>query len=351
MKKFKPLLLVMALVAIVMTVVACSSTANAEESYVTIDINPSVELIVNEREKVVYVNALNEDAEVLLADLNLVGMPVDEATDLIIETAIALGYIDVEASDTVVEVSSTSDTALGEQIRERVKVAVNEAFQNRGVYGRAKDKGFTPDFIAEAESYGVTPGFLFLAQSVVAVQDDITLEDALLMTQEDLRDILKDAKEAAKDVIADLRDAFFTAREEIRDTYAPTLEQLHTDIALLNTQIADVEAQIEVESTEELVAQLASLQANLADLQAQLEETIQDMQDEIAVLRDQFHEDSQALRVELMTRMNTRRSQFQNRVNQWMQNHQGNQYKEDIEAYQNSYQQDNGSENGQNGGK
>ena len=340
MKKFKPLLAIIGLLAIVLTVVACSgTTANAaEEAYVTIDINPSVELIVNGQEEVVYVNALNEDAEVLLSGLDLIGMNVDEATDLIIQTAIELGYIDVEASDTVVQVSCTSDTALGEQIRERVKAAVNTAFQNRGVYGRATDKAFGQEFVEEAEGYGVTPGFLFLAKAVVAVQDEITLEDALLMTQEDLRDILKDAKDAAKEVIHELRDQFIAERQAIHDEYQPQIEAAQAVVANLETQIATVQAQIDVESTPELVAQLNTLQADLVTAQDDLQALIDAMHAEITALREDFAEQSEALLPNIAAVKEQRRTQFMARVNQYFNNHPGASWKDLIEDYQQSHQ-------------
>lgn len=347
MKKFTPLLVMMVMLSMVVTVVACSTTANAEESYVTIDINPSVELIVNARERVVYVNALNEDAEVLLADLDVIGMRVDDAIDLIIETAIALGYIDPESTDTVVQVSSTSDTALGEKIRERVKAAVNNAFQNRGIYGRAEDKGFSQEFLDEAESYGVTPGFLFLAKAVVQVQDDMTLEDALLMTQDELRDMLKEAKEAAKEVLMSLRDDFFAARDDIRATYEPTLEQLHVDIADVQAAVADVEAQIALASTDELVAQLESLQTDLADLQTELQDTLDAMHADIQILRDDFHAQSEALYPALMARVEARREQFQNRLTEWIAAHEGGSWRDLIEEYQNNNNPSNHSNNGE----
>ncbi len=321
MKKIKSLLAIVAMFSIVLTVVACSNTANAEEAYVTIDINPSVELIVNGNDQVVYANALNEDAEVLLADLDLVGMDVEEATDFIIETAIELGYIDLDAADTVVSVSSTSDTGLGEQIKTRVKEAVNNAFQNRGLNGHSEDKGFSPEFIAEAESYGVTPGFLFLAKAVVTVQDETTLEVALEMTQEELRDILKDAKDAAKEVLMELRDDFIAARQLVHDEYDPQIETLETTIANLENQMSDVEAQIEVESTPELVAQLEALQADLEEAQTSLQTLVDDMHAEIALLRTDFHTQSEALYPQLMARVETRRNQFMTRMEQWVENH------------------------------
>ncbi len=342
MKKLKSIIALVALFAIVLTVAACTNTANAEETYVTIDINPSVELIVNGNEKVVYANALNEDAEVLLAELDLIGMDVEAATDLIIETAIALGYIDVDAVDTLVEVSSMSDTALGEKIRQRVKEAVNNAFQNRGLNGHSEDKGFDPEFIAEAESYDVTPGFLFLAQSVMAVQDDITLEDALLMTQDELRDILKDARAEARDVLTELRDEFFAERDDIRAEYQPQIESLQTNIVDIEAQIAALQAQIDVESTEALVEQLETLQATLVDNQDQLQALRDSMHDELALLRDDFHAQSEALYPEIMAVAQQRRQQAMTRLQQWMENHPESSFAQRIQEWRDNQQQGNG---------
>ncbi len=340
MKKFKPLFAIIGLLAIALTVVACSgSAANAaEETYVTIDINPSVELIVNGNEKVVYANALNEDAEVLLSGLVLVGMDVDEAADLIIQTAIELGYIDVEASDTVVQISSVSDTALGEQIRERVKEAVNKAFINRGIYGRAVDKGFGQEFVAEAESYGVTPGFLLLAKSVAEVQDEITLEDALLMTQEELRDILKEAKEAAKEVIHELRDDFIAERQAIHDVYEPQIEAAQAVVSDLETQIETLEAQIEVESTPELVAQLESLEADLVTAQNDLQVLIDAMRAELLALREEYAELSESMMPNINAMAEQRREQYRDHITQYFNNHPGSTWKDMIEEYQNRHQ-------------
>ncbi|QWB95739.1 hypothetical protein KHQ89_07350 [Mycoplasmatota bacterium] len=102
MKKSKLFISLFTVFTLVVVMVACSGSISASETYVTVDINPSVELVINQREKVIYVNALNEDAEVLLMDLDLIGLDVDEAMDLIIEKSIALGYIDVDSEETIV---------------------------------------------------------------------------------------------------------------------------------------------------------------------------------------------------------------------------------------------------------
>ncbi|MCL2150918.1 MAG: hypothetical protein FWH50_01675, partial [Coriobacteriia bacterium] len=52
-------------------------TWNTQKYSVYMDINPSLELVFNGFDRLIAVNALNEDGETLLRDLNLRGMPGD----------------------------------------------------------------------------------------------------------------------------------------------------------------------------------------------------------------------------------------------------------------------------------
>jgi phage host-nuclease inhibitor protein Gam len=311
MKKFKFVLSFIAIFALVGIIVGCTTTAQAEDSYVTLDINPSVELIVSPRDKVIYANPLNEDAEVLLVDLDLVGMDLEDAIDLIIETSIELGYIAAdEDTETYVSVSAiNADAQIQERIQNRVKEHVNNAFQNKGLMGKAQDKGYQPEFIEEAEGYGVTPGFLFLAKEAVELSDGLLLEDALLMTRAELIEIVKAAREVMKDVAFELRDQFHADRDALIAEYVPQIQALETEIA-------NVEAQIE--ALEE-GADATELEATIADLNEQLEALKTEFHDEMAAVRDVFDTQSEALREEFRQAKTQRRNQFQNEVNQFRQ--------------------------------
>jgi len=139
-----------AILSLIFGVYAFSNSAKAENTYVTLEINPSVELIVTPSDKVIYANLLNDDGETLLVELDLVGMKLDDATNAIIETAIELDFIDATNSETVVTVSALSkDIKMGEIMRNRVKENVNGALNRNNVRGRAEDKpenGYIPDF-------------------------------------------------------------------------------------------------------------------------------------------------------------------------------------------------------------
>lgn len=78
-------------------------------NYVTVDINPSVELGLNENEKVVLVNFLNSDGEKLLYSKNLIGMTVVEAVSVITQEAVKQGYLASNRSNTVMIAVASND--------------------------------------------------------------------------------------------------------------------------------------------------------------------------------------------------------------------------------------------------
>lgn len=70
-------------------------------AYVALDMNPSIELTVDKNAKVIEVTHINNDADKLLKNLKLKEQDVYEATDLIIEKAISLGYLSVDKQNMV----------------------------------------------------------------------------------------------------------------------------------------------------------------------------------------------------------------------------------------------------------
>ena len=298
MKALKYVLSFLFLIAAVGLVAGCqATTVSADDSYVTLDINPSIELIVTPKEKVIYANPLNEDGELLLLEIDIIGLDLEEATEFIIDKAIELGFIDVDSEEVYVSVSTINMQAqIGETIQNRVKEAVNEAFKNRAMMGKAVDKDFGSGYVEEANSFGVTPGFYRLAQSAVS-NSDLTLEEALAMTQQELMDLVQTARRERREISQMLKDEFFAARQLLFDEYLPQIEALEQQI---------------LESTEDST-----------ELEAQLEALEQELHDKVALLRAEFHAETEALRAE-------EKAMIQNRVNQ---------FKDAVEQFRNQMQQ------------
>ena len=81
-------------------------------SYLKMRINPEIELVIDEEEKIVSVTAVNEDGEVVLCEINLVGLTVEEAVKLFTSAAIELGYIEIDTTDATVYILTDGNHAL-----------------------------------------------------------------------------------------------------------------------------------------------------------------------------------------------------------------------------------------------
>ncbi|MDD4036293.1 MAG: hypothetical protein PHS45_03100 [Bacilli bacterium] len=148
--------------------------------YVGIDINPSLQLAVNRLDRVVDVVPLNDDAELLVSDLNLVNMPVEEALETVVDSSIDVGYIDEFSEDNMVVIGASLD--------EEENVATLEKKLRTAVMNRLRDKKVPAMVLMEqdnkerralADSYGVSYGSLLIAQKAVALNPDLNLDEII----------------------------------------------------------------------------------------------------------------------------------------------------------------------------
>ena len=67
--------------------------ANKSYAVVDIDINPSLELLIDRNNLVIGIKTINRDADILLMDNDLRGMPIDEAIEAVFEFAHDRGFV------------------------------------------------------------------------------------------------------------------------------------------------------------------------------------------------------------------------------------------------------------------
>jgi hypothetical protein len=291
MKKVKLFIGLAMFTMMVLVVLGCNSVA-AEEAYVTIDINPSIDLTVNNKDKVIDANALNEDGETLLLELDLIGLSYEDAIELILDKAIDLGFIDVDSTETVVSVSAIGETAeFGETIRNKVMTKINEAFQERAMMGKAVQKAADESTVAQAGQLGTSPEKLNLAKRACEMDDTLALEDAVEMTPEQLMAKIATKKAENKEINQALMEEFKAARQLIWDEYMPDIQALEAQIATLEASNGDTTA----------------LEAELATLRTAF-------QNEMATLRDTYHSDSEAEKARIRTEYNARISEHASEV-------------------------------------
>ena len=189
--------LILGIVAVI-TLAACTDMGTSVSGYyVAVDINPSIEFIVDEDDFVESFIFLNEDAAILCADLDFTGMNIDDAVELFVQTATEAGYVDPEGEDNAVLI-----TVLGEEdedeeiksIRERIRTRLVKHFAKQYINAVVLSEDYTQeDLLLEAEELGVSPGKLKLAYAAMFTDETLVKEELLEMPVKDLLAIVRES--------------------------------------------------------------------------------------------------------------------------------------------------------------
>lgn len=244
--------------------------------YVTVDINPSVAITVDKDNKVLTVEALNEDGEVLLANITFDSPVLEEVVQILIDEAIALGFIDVDSEETIVQIDTVAEgKELQEQVRDRVKERVKEALENRAIHHRVKEKVYGQDWVKEAKDLGLLPGHYRLIQHAMLVVPELTLEDARDMSIKELMALIHEHQHEKK-ISPTFMEDLMEAKRRIHEEYLPQIKEL---------QKALREAIKNGEDTEALEQEL---QALLKQVEAEIQEVIEDFEAKSDLIREKL---------------------------------------------------------------
>ena len=141
---------------------------NAVASVVSLDVNPSIELKVNQKEKVLSATPMNEDGAALLEGMDLKGTQADVAMYAIIGSLLQHGYVDELANSILITVED-EDTQRGEKLQQELTAQADAALANAQVNGAilSQTLQMSSELSAKAEEYGISAGKAALIQTIV----------------------------------------------------------------------------------------------------------------------------------------------------------------------------------------
>lgn len=218
------------LVAAIFGITSLAKPETKSVSLVSLDVNPSVMLEVDEDNTVDDVIAVNEDGEALLADLKLKGKSIEEALKIIVDAMIESGYIDELANSVLVSVDDENAeraTELEKQLIDELDKLLNSAIDSASVVGQVVEED---DAIAElAEKYGISKGKAEYIASIIEKNPDLTFEELAELTINEIQVLLSSDKvavpekldckgEASKKAYVDADAALSTALAEVGAT-------------------------------------------------------------------------------------------------------------------------------------
>lgn len=164
-------------------------------AYVSLDINPSVELAVNTFDQVVSAEAYNEDGKKVLEGTNLVNTNVDKAVSTVISNAIADGYVKEDGTSGIEITTSTDKESVADKLEDTLKEAASKTLDNNNVEATVETENVALERRDEARKLGITPGKLNLIQKLQALDPSIKVEDYKASS---VKDIMKKTKELRK---------------------------------------------------------------------------------------------------------------------------------------------------------
>lgn len=242
MKKTMSILCLCALLLSTCLFTACNIPTPDDEldptaaSFVSVDINPEVELTLNAENEVVSVYAANEDAQVLLyGELDLTGMDVDAAIETLIDLAVEQGYLSED--NHVVETSVVGeDEDATQALMSRIEAKITSQGEKLGLHVKCDSKGaysLLRRLEAFKEQYPDSEliANLSVAEFKLALSasetGEVTLEAAVTMDKQELMNIIRDAHVNVEKLET---DAYKKATEEANKIYKEALDAAQDDL-------------------------------------------------------------------------------------------------------------------------
>ena len=194
------------MLAIALSVLLFTSCSNNEPkagsvTRMTVDINPSVELMIDDQNKVVSVTALNDDGGILIVGEAIVGKTPEEAVEMIVTLAADTGYLvrgSVEAEENTVKISVSGNTAYAEQLMKKVSEKADGVMKALDIKGK----------IEKAEALKID------ALRKIALSTSIYTEDEInAMDEEKLNKVISEGRiETALLLSEEMRTAYYSAK-------------------------------------------------------------------------------------------------------------------------------------------
>ena len=247
----KRLISIFLLCTLFLTAISFTSCSNAkpEEGSVTrmtVDINPSVEFMIDDQNKIISVTALNDDGSILIVGEAFVGKTPEEAIEMMVTLASDTGYLvqgNAEASENAVKISVSGDSKYAEQLKKDITEKANDTLKALDINGTVekvealkidalRQMALSTSLYTEEEISTMDEGQLYKVISAGRI------ETALLMTEE-----MRSAYYSAKEYKISFAQREETARiiKELGGLYNLTHTAYKTALDVYSTAITELD--------------------------------------------------------------------------------------------------------------
>ncbi|MBQ7321670.1 MAG: hypothetical protein IJW99_06210 [Clostridia bacterium] len=268
-------------------------------TYISMRINPEIEMVADENGEIVSVNPVNADAEVVLTEIDLVGQTVAEAGETFTKVATELGYLDADSEEATVYIDAEGENeALCEKLENNISDSIHKYFDNNGIFGKVSPETLD-QYADKAAEWGLSTGQVKMVIRLLDLYPEMTEEQALGLTSSERMALIKESGKEEKKVSVGLRDEMKAEVDLLKEKYAATFA--------LGEEIKELRRALEDETlTEE---DKTALEAQIVEKQADYDEQMKAYRDEVKTLKDSYREKSEENRDEVKQKAKEKREQ------------------------------------------
>lgn len=171
-------------------------------SYITVDINPSIELEVNIFNRIIDAKAMNDDAKPILDDIQLSGCDINTAAERIVGELMKKGYLTQESTAELMVTTSSNNEHFAEDILKKTIKALNEETKQNDINANVHGKSVSKEVKKQADEYGVTPGKLVLSDLYAQsseTPENVDIKEWTGKSVKDIMSVIKENKEENKE--------------------------------------------------------------------------------------------------------------------------------------------------------
>ncbi len=175
---------------------------NKPASVMECSVNPDCQIVLNSQNRVLSVNYLNDDAEMMFSSVDFTNKTADEATKMFVDIATKSGHISLDINGTGAEVTITISAKSGanmENLQKKVTEKVNQYFADNGILAKA---------VCEVQE-----GFENALKNI-----DSTVTDLSNKTEQEILDELNKTSQDIDKIARSLQDDFFTGLKNLKES-------------------------------------------------------------------------------------------------------------------------------------
>jgi hypothetical protein len=252
-----------------------------QSTYVSLDVNPSLEFSLNMYDRVLSVKGVNDDGVQILENVdldNLSNKTIDEAIKLTVQNITEQGYFDGDTTGEMVITVSGKDLKKSAELADKLKKISEETASEKNATVEVEAEGVGKERVEQAKELGITPGKLRLIEklkesandpesikvddwknkSVKEIQKATRAKKTENLLSEDQKTLIEPALEAFKAAVVKAGEDFNTAFDAIKTNYIQQINDLkaqYTDSGEMKKKLNE----LRIKMLEERRAELTKL--------------------------------------------------------------------------------------------